>query len=133
MEEAAARLARRREIVGDRIKEARTAKGLLQKELAGRVHVEPQTISNWERGVSTPDFDKLELLARELDQVVSFFLVGPEDVSVGDTANPASAAAIEEVLEQVAAVRKELGSLRELVEALRADLPRSRAAQSPTG
>jgi transcriptional regulator with XRE-family HTH domain len=77
MEEAAAKLARRREIVGDRIREARERKGWLQKELAGRVHVEPQTVSNWERGVTTPDLDKLAILARELDQEVADFLVEP--------------------------------------------------------
>lgn len=77
MEEAAAKLARRRAIVGDRIREARERKNLLQKELAVRVHVEPQTVSNWERGVTAPDLDKLDLLARELDTTVAFFLVEP--------------------------------------------------------
>lgn len=80
MEEAAATMARRRKIFGERLKAARAAKGLLQKELGSRVHVEPQTVSNWERGVQTPDLDTLELIAQQLDQPVAYFFAEPETV-----------------------------------------------------
>ena len=80
LREATSRLARRRQVVGDRIREAREAKGWLQKTLAARVHVEPQTVSNWERGVSTPDLEKLEMVARELGQPLAYF-VSEEPVS----------------------------------------------------
>lgn len=73
LQEAAGHLARRRQVVGHRIREARELRGLKQKDLAARVNVEPQTVSNWERGVYEPDFDKIELLARELRQPASFF------------------------------------------------------------
>jgi transcriptional regulator with XRE-family HTH domain len=103
IEEAQAQLARRREIVGDRIREARNAKGWLQKELARRVHVEPQTVSNWERGVSTPDLDKLDLLAEVLEQPVSYFLVSPAE----DPPEPAGP-----IAERLAGVEAELAALR---------------------
>lgn len=89
LEEAAEKLASRRRIVGERIKWARETKGWLQKELARRVHVEPQTVSNWERGVSTPDLDKIEVLARELEHPVAYFFAdeaGSEGASEADLA-----------------------------------------------
>lgn len=111
MEEAATKLSRRREIVGDRIREAREGKGWLQKELAARVHVEPQTVSNWERGVTTPDLDKLAILAHELDRELSHFFV-----------DPAEAASRED---ELGALREELAGLRgqlaEVLALLRAD------------
>lgn len=111
LEEAAAKLAQRREIVGDRIREAREHKGMLQKELARRVHVEPQTVSNWERGVTAPDLDKLELLGRELDREVAYFLIAPETAA-------AQTDQLQEVLRQVEATRDEVRGLRTLVEEL---------------
>src|SRR5581483_4169863 len=122
LEEAKAQLARRRAVVGTRIREAREAKRLLQKELALRVHVEPQTISNWERGVTAPDFDKLELLGLELDQPVAYFLVSDDDERTGP---PASQAQIQEVLEAVSALRGDVEHLREHVEALREEQPQA--------
>lgn len=72
--QAADQMARERMVVGEKIKKAREAKRWKQKDLAVRVHVEPQTISNWERGVRVPDWDKLEILARELEQPLSYFV-----------------------------------------------------------
>lgn len=102
LREAASRLARRRNVVGDRIREAREAKAWLQKTLAARVHVEPQTVSNWERGVSTPDLDKLEMLARELDRPISFF-VAEEATEVEPAGLAAEVAAQRRLLEAIAA------------------------------
>lgn len=111
MEEAAAKLTRRREIVGDRIREARERKGWLQKELAQRVHVEPQTVSNWERGVTTPDLDKLDLLARELDLVAADFLAEPEITTVRE--------------DEMRALREELGEVRGMLAELLARSPQA--------
>ena len=47
--------------VGERIRNARTAKGWMQKHLAAEVEVEPITVSRWERGATTPDLDVLRL------------------------------------------------------------------------
>jgi transcriptional regulator with XRE-family HTH domain len=71
LRQASEQLARRRMILGQQIRAAREAKHWKQKDLAARVHVEPQTISNWERNVRVPDWEKLELLARELGEPVT--------------------------------------------------------------
>lgn len=80
--QAAEQIARRRMVVGEQIKRAREAKRWKQKELAVRVHVEPQTISNWERGVRVPDWEKIEILARELDQPISYFVADASENGV---------------------------------------------------
>lgn len=38
--------------MGNKIKNARMAKGMTQKELASQVHVTDKAVSKWERGVS---------------------------------------------------------------------------------
>lgn len=50
-----------------RIKEARTAKGWTQKELAKRLQVTDKAISKWERALSFPDIELLGPISRELD------------------------------------------------------------------
>lgn len=70
----AGRLVRRRQILGDQIRAARKAKHWKQKDLARRMQVDPQTISHWERGANMPDWDKIEMLARELGQPLSYFV-----------------------------------------------------------
>jgi ribosome-binding protein aMBF1 (putative translation factor) len=53
--------------IGGRIKDARGAAGMTQHELADKVHVEPITISRWERGVSIADVVILAELAQVLE------------------------------------------------------------------
>jgi transcriptional regulator with XRE-family HTH domain len=48
---------------GNKLYEMRKEKGLSQEELASRLEVTRQTVSKWELGDSTPDLDKLVLLA----------------------------------------------------------------------
>jgi len=109
-------LARRRAVVGARIREAREAKGWFQKELAARVHVEPQTVSNWERGQSTPDFDKLELLAQVLERPLTFFLLtGDEDGGQAGLDVPTA----EKLLAEIRALRRDLQPLLDVVQELR--------------
>ncbi len=50
---------------GKNIKKYREAASLTQQELAKRLLVTRQTISNWERGVSLPDIDSVKRLAQE--------------------------------------------------------------------
>lgn len=57
----------------------RKAKGLLQEELAEKVHVVRQTVSKWEKGLSVPDADLLIRLAEALDTSVSTLLGEPVD------------------------------------------------------
>ena len=56
------------------IKELRKDRRISQEELASRLEVTRQTVSKWELGDSTPDLDKLVLLAElfeiSLDELV---------------------------------------------------------------
>lgn len=50
---------------GKNIKKYREAASLTQQELAKRLLVTRQTISNWERGVSLPDIESIKRIAQE--------------------------------------------------------------------
>ncbi|MFZ2221261.1 MAG: helix-turn-helix transcriptional regulator, partial [Gemmiger qucibialis] len=50
--------------IGERIREARTAKGLTQEQLAEQVHVTKQAVYKYETGIVTNiPLDKLESIA----------------------------------------------------------------------
>lgn len=53
--------------IGKRILELRIRNGLTQSQLADKLYVSYQAVSNWERGNSLPDIGKLGILARELN------------------------------------------------------------------
>lgn len=59
---------------GTKLFELRKEKGLSQEDLANRLDVTRQTVSKWELGDSTPDLDRLVLLAElfevSLDELV---------------------------------------------------------------
>ena len=59
---------------GNKLYALRKEKGLSQEELANRLEVTRQTVSKWELGDSTPDLEKLVLLAElfelSLDELV---------------------------------------------------------------
>ncbi len=61
-------------MLSENIKGLRKAKGLSQEELAIRLNVVRQTVSKWEKGLSTPDSEMLIKLAEELDTTVSVLL-----------------------------------------------------------
>lgn len=44
---------------GERLARLRESRGWLQRDLAFRMSVKPNTISNWEKGVSRPNLDQL--------------------------------------------------------------------------
>ena len=52
--------------IGARIKQIREAKGLLQKELADRLHVTPEAISQWETDRRTKGFERIANIAQAL-------------------------------------------------------------------
>ena len=70
-------------VLGDRIREARTAKGWKQKNLAAEVEVEPITVSRWERGATTPDLDVLRLVAEATGRPISYFVAEGEQEPAG--------------------------------------------------
>ena len=49
------------------VKRRRAERGMSQEQLAEKLGVTRQTVSNWERSVSFPELPTLELIARTLD------------------------------------------------------------------
>lgn len=63
--------------IGGNLKKLRVAQGLTQDQLAEKLHVTRQAVSNWERNVSHPDLDQLEAIAAVLGVEVTTLLYGP--------------------------------------------------------
>ena len=61
-------------ILGAKIKELRTERGLSQKQLAEKIGVAANTVSQYERGQSKTSIDILANLAVELDTTTDFIL-----------------------------------------------------------
>ena len=64
--------------IGKIIKDARTKKNMTQLELADKMGVSYQAVSNWERGNTMPDIAKIPDLARELGLEITELLGGEE-------------------------------------------------------
>ncbi len=62
--------------VGKKIREARKQKAWTQGQLAGAVHVEPTTVSMWERGKRAPSLEMLVKIAEALDRPIGYFVPG---------------------------------------------------------
>lgn len=60
----------------DRLKQARTKKGLSQGDLAKTIQVHVTNISRYERGENRPTSDVLSKLANALDTTVDFLMSG---------------------------------------------------------
>ena len=65
---------------GDKIRDARKAAGLTQRQLAERISVSNTSISNWEKNLSRPDPDTIQNLCWALDVQPNYFF-GAESVS----------------------------------------------------
>lgn len=61
-------------MLGENIKNIRTARGLSQEELAIKLNVVRQTVSKWEKGISIPDAEILIRIAEELETSVTVLL-----------------------------------------------------------
>ncbi len=57
--------------IGEQIRELRKKQGLTQVSFAERLFVTPQAVSQWERGITIPDTDKLADIAAVLHTTVS--------------------------------------------------------------
>lgn len=68
-------------MLGDRIRELRTSRGMTQSELAAKLHLTPKMVSFYELGQRTPPLDILELLCKIFD-VSPNSLLGMSAVSV---------------------------------------------------
>lgn len=61
-------------VIGERIKELRKERGLTQNEFAEAANVSFQAVSNWERGISTPDLENLVRISSYFGVLVDFLL-----------------------------------------------------------
>ncbi len=109
-------------MLGARIKSARAAKGWKQKHLAAEVRVEPITVSRWERGATTPDFNALALVADATGKPISYFL-GEEEPAAPQPRLDDAAERLEAAAERIATEGERIATA--LAE-LRAELARLR-------
>ncbi|KAA0547544.1 helix-turn-helix domain-containing protein [Bacillus sp. BGMRC 2118] len=68
--------------IGERIKSLRKQNGLTQKELAVRVNVSAQVVSNWEREYSFPDYDDVISLSNVLGVSTDYILGNTDDPNI---------------------------------------------------
>jgi transcriptional regulator with XRE-family HTH domain len=108
--------------LGAKIKAARADKGWKQKHLAAEVSVEPITVSRWERGATSPDFDALALIAEATGRPLSYFL-GEEEHAAAEPTLADAVGRIEAAAERIAT---ETERVAELLAELRSDLLRPR-------
>lgn len=70
--------------VGKNIKKLRSEKGITQEQLAERLHVTRQAVSNWETGKTQPDIDTLSALAECFEITVEEVIYGSTSQSQGN-------------------------------------------------
>jgi transcriptional regulator with XRE-family HTH domain len=110
LQQAAEAMAKQSQTLGERIRSARKELHLRQKDIAAAIHVEPLTVSRWERDEHTPDFTKIELLAGILKKPVSFLVDAPKERAPDDPVLieiRGIRAAQGQILDELAALRKE--------------------------
>jgi transcriptional regulator with XRE-family HTH domain len=116
LSKAAEAMASKNEELGKRIKQARDDRGWKQKDLAQAVHVEPMTVSRWERGVNTPDLDTLGLIAKATGKPNSFFV---EERKVTQTTDQRLGEMSQNQQDALSLLRELVETVDELKEALR--------------
>ena len=107
--------------LGDRIEQARCAKGFDLPQLARRIAVKTTTLRNWESDRSEPRPEKLTKLAGLLDVPLIWLLTGDTPEGTRPVVSSVGTAAIARKLERAVAMQQELASL--LIE-LSADVAR---------
>lgn len=71
--------------LGEKIRAARKAKGMTQKELAAKIKAAHNSISNWENDQNNPDPNTIQHLCWALDVQPNYFLGDDEDSPSPDT------------------------------------------------
>ena len=66
-------------VIGDRIRDLRDRRGFKQQELANKVGISRQVLSNWERGYTPIDTDGVLKLAKIFEVSTEYILHGRED------------------------------------------------------
>lgn len=70
---------------GDKIREARKAAGLTQRQLAEKIKVSNGSICNWEKNLSRPDPDTIQNLCWALNVQPNYFFGDTTPVSVSNS------------------------------------------------
>lgn len=109
--------------LGDRIEQARRAKGFDLPQLARRIAVKSTTLQNWESDRSEPRPEKLTKLAGMLDAPLIWLLTGETPEASRPMVSNAGTVAIARKLERAVSMQQELASL--LIE-ISADVARLR-------
>lgn len=65
--------------IGKHISKFRKEKGMTQDQLAERLHVTRQAVSNWENGKTQPDVETLEQLSESLGVPVEMLIYGKSE------------------------------------------------------
>jgi transcriptional regulator with XRE-family HTH domain len=68
--------------IEDKLLKLRKEKGLSQEEVADRLNVSRQTISKWETGQSSPDFDKIIPICEFYNITSDELLTGEKNIVV---------------------------------------------------
>lgn len=76
------------EIFGERLRSAREARGLNQRELSDRLGVPASSIAHFEGGRRKPSFDNLSRLARALDVTTDYLLGHSDEPHMPSTTDP---------------------------------------------
>lgn len=79
--------------IGKTIKKIRAERGMTQEQLAERLHVTRQAVSNWEQGKTQPDVETLSSMAE-------VFEVSVEELIYGNRAHKESKIVIEKTTEK---------------------------------
>ena len=79
--------------IGKTIKKIRAERGMTQEQLAERLHVTRQAVSNWEQGKTQPDVETLSSMAE-------VFEVSVEELIYGNGAHKESKIVIEKTTEK---------------------------------
>ncbi len=69
--------------VGKNIKKLRSEKGITQEQLAERLHVTRQAVSNWETGKTQPDIETLSMMAECFEITVEEVIYGKKTQEQG--------------------------------------------------
>lgn len=72
--------------IGDRIRDLRDRRDLKQDELAKKIGVSRQVLSNWERGYTPADTEGIAKLAKILEVSVDYIIRGKEDDGISSPA-----------------------------------------------
>jgi transcriptional regulator with XRE-family HTH domain len=116
---------------GDLLREARKDKGWTQEEFADRIGTSTTTVSNWERGVTAPGLEDINVVASALSLSPDVLLL-----SMGVILTPPAASRLPRELIEAALelTPEELGTLTKVAKGLLASQPphqRNRPTSSP--